>query len=300
MFYRAIYQCKGPYEVIKLPTIGDIFSIILHSVRVEASFSLGQDVVGWRQSKTTGETLREKVVLRRFARANKGIVVGPDPEWDHANTENNSEMKNEVEERKVHRMAKVHDDLEMWQGSQNLCVTQKESRTQNRQMTAVGYISDTEELIKASWSLFQHDGVAAFILSQRSPLPPPLSAKDLPGGQTQILNVCRIWKINHHPGECDEGSASGSISDTKDCLNWNRDLDNPDDTEDDCVAHIESDLDQDNSNKDPDCPVPRDVSAAPNVPRWIQPTGKSSRNAEKVLVTVKGIETRWNKGVNTK
>jgi hypothetical protein len=35
----------------------NIFSIIPHGVGVEASFSLGRDVNGWRQSKTTGETL---------------------------------------------------------------------------------------------------------------------------------------------------------------------------------------------------------------------------------------------------
>jgi len=40
--------------------VSDIFSIIPHGVGVEASFSLGRDVIGWRQSKTTGETLREK------------------------------------------------------------------------------------------------------------------------------------------------------------------------------------------------------------------------------------------------
>jgi hypothetical protein len=64
----------------------------------------------------------------------------------------------------------------MWQGSQNLPATHKESRGQNNQMTAVGYISDTEEIIKASWSNVQHDGGAAFKLSERSPLPPALSA----------------------------------------------------------------------------------------------------------------------------
>jgi hypothetical protein len=37
----------------------DIFSIIPHGVRVEASFSLGRDVIGWRHSKATGETLRD-------------------------------------------------------------------------------------------------------------------------------------------------------------------------------------------------------------------------------------------------
>jgi hypothetical protein len=91
-------------------------------------------------------------------------------------------MKKEVEERKLHTMAKVHYFLKMWQGSQNLCATQKEFRTQNKMMTAVGYILDTEEMIKASWSPFQPDGAAAFKLSERSPLPPALSTKDHPGG----------------------------------------------------------------------------------------------------------------------
>jgi len=167
----------------------NIFSIIPHGVGVEASFSLGRDVIGWRQSKTTGETLREKVVVRQFARANNGILAGTDPELDTTNTENDSEMKTEAEERKLHRMAKVHDNLEMWQGSQNLHATQKESRAQNKQITAVGYILDTEEIVKASWSLFQHDGAAAFKLSERSPLPPALSAKDLPG----VKAYARVW-----------------------------------------------------------------------------------------------------------
>jgi len=57
----------------------DIFSIIPHGVGVEASFSLGQDVISWRQSKTTGETLREKVVVRQYVRPNDGILAGDDP-----------------------------------------------------------------------------------------------------------------------------------------------------------------------------------------------------------------------------
>jgi len=90
-------------------------------------------------------------------------------------------------------------------------------------MTAVGYISDTEDIVKASWSSSQHDGAAAFKLPERSPLPPPLSAKDLPGERTQVLNVRRIRRINRHPVESDEDSASESISDTEDWLNWNGD-----------------------------------------------------------------------------
>jgi hypothetical protein len=49
-------------------------------------------------------------------------------------------------------------------------------------MTAVRYISDTEEIIKASWSNLHHDGAAAFKLSEKSPVLPALSAKDLPRG----------------------------------------------------------------------------------------------------------------------
>jgi hypothetical protein len=45
----------------------DIFSIIPHGVGVGASYSLGRDVIGWRQSKPTGNTLRQKVVVRQFA-----------------------------------------------------------------------------------------------------------------------------------------------------------------------------------------------------------------------------------------
>ena len=162
--------------------VHNIFSIIPHAVGVEASFSLGRDVIGWRLSKTTGETLGNEVLVRQFARANNGILAGADPEWDIMNTENDTEIKNATEGRKLHRMAKVHDFMGMWQGSQNLCATQKESSDRNKQMTPMGYISDAEEIVNASWSLFQPDGAAAFELSERCPLPQSLSVKVLSGG----------------------------------------------------------------------------------------------------------------------
>jgi len=94
-----------------------IFSIIPHGVGLEASFSLGQDGVSWRQSITTGETIREKVVVRQFASVNNAIFAGTDPELDTTKPEDDSEMKHEAEEWTLHRMAKVHNSLEMWQGS---------------------------------------------------------------------------------------------------------------------------------------------------------------------------------------
>jgi len=173
-WWRQQEEMRSKY--LDLPNVArDIFAIIPHGVGVKASFSLGRDVIGWRQSKTTGETLHDKVIVRQFAWANNGILAGNNPGSNTMITENASEMKKEAEERILHRMAKVHDFLEMWQGSQNLRATQKEACAQNKQMTAVGYILDTEEIVKASWSLFQHDGAAAFKLSEWLPLPSALS-----------------------------------------------------------------------------------------------------------------------------
>ena len=244
----------------------DIFFIIPHGVGVEASFSLGRDVIGWRQSKTIVETFRKNVIVRQFAQANHGILDCTDPELDTMNTENVLEMKKEAAEWKLHRMAKVRDFSEMWQGRQNLRATQKQSRAQNKQMTALGYLSDMGVSVKASSSLFQHDGAAAFKLSERSPLPPPVSAKDLPGGQTQIWNVRQIRRINRHPVESDEDRAPRSISDTEDWLNSNCAIDNANDSDDNCAAGIDPGREQDNSTEDSECPVQRDLSAAPNVP----------------------------------
>jgi len=107
-------------------------------------------------------------------------------------------------------------------------------------MTAIRYISDSEQIVKASWSLFQPDGPAAFELSETSPLRPALSAKDLSGRRTQISNVCRITLNNCHPVEIDEDRRGVSISDTADRLNCNGDLDNSNDREADSTEDIES------------------------------------------------------------
>jgi hypothetical protein len=208
------------------------------------------------------------------------------------------EMKREAEQKKLHRVAKVHDCLEMWQGSQILRVTQKECRTQNKQMTAVGFISDTKEIVKASWSPFQHDGVAAYKLSETSPVPLALSATDLPGGRTQILHVRQIRRVNFHPAESDEDSSPESISDTENWLNWNWDLDNPNESEVDWEADNEFDIELDNRSDD-STPEQRNVSATPNVPGLIQPIRRTKKKVEKPLMTVNKMETRRNKGIKT-
>jgi hypothetical protein len=263
---------------------------------VEASCSLGRDGFGWRQSKTTGETLHEKVVVQQFPPANNWMLTGTAPEWDTMNTNNDLEMKKEVEEMILHRMAKVKYFLEMWRGSQNLRAIQEQSRAQNKQMTAVEYISDTEVIVKASWSLFQHDSVAAFKLSERSPLPPALSEEELPGGQTQMLNVRHIRRINRDPVNSDKDSPSESISDSKDWLHWNCDLDNANDSKEDWAADNDSDTERNNCLEDPKFPERQDLSATPNVPGLVRQTLKAKRGVEKVFMTVNAAETWRNKG----
>jgi len=134
-------------------------SIIPHGVGVEASFSLVRNDIRWRQSKTTGETFRERAVATQFVQASNGIFAGSVPSLDTAYSGNDSDMKRDVKESKLHWMAKVHNFLEMWQGSQNLCATQKESHDQNMPMTDIEFILYTEEIFKVSSSLFQPDGL---------------------------------------------------------------------------------------------------------------------------------------------
>jgi len=69
----------------------DIFSILPHGVGVEASFSIGQDVSSWRQSKTTAQMVREKVVVGQFAPANDGILQFDCEALDAAGTDNDLE-----------------------------------------------------------------------------------------------------------------------------------------------------------------------------------------------------------------
>jgi len=106
----------------------NIYSITPHGLGLEASFSLERGVIGWRQSKTIGETVRENVVVRQFARPNHGILAGDDPALEITKAENNSERKTEEEDMTLRRMTNVPDFLEIWQGSQNLSAIQKESR----------------------------------------------------------------------------------------------------------------------------------------------------------------------------
>jgi len=72
-------------------------------------------------------------------------------------------------------------------------------------------------------------------------------------------------------------------------------LDNPNDSEEDCAADDESDIEHHNVIEDPESPEQQDVSGAPNVPGLVRPTRKSKTHAEKVLVTVNAVETRRNR-----
>ena len=139
--------------------------------------------------KTPGDTLHEQVVTMQVARPYHRLLAGDIPELDPASDDHDMEMKREAEQKKLHQMAKVHDVLEICQGCQNQRATQKESRAEHKPNPAVGYLSDSEDIVESSWSLFQHDGAAAFKLSEKSPVPPALSAMDLSGGRTEMLNV---------------------------------------------------------------------------------------------------------------
>ena len=206
---------------------------------------------------------------------------------DTTATPNDLERKKEPDERKMDRMAQVYDFLEMCQGSQNLHAAQKECRAQNKQMTTIECISDMEEIVEVSWSVSKHDGAAAFQLSERSPLPPAMSANDLPGGRTQVSIVCRIRWIDHRRAKSNVDSAPESISDTKDWLTRNGHSDDPNCSEDIWEADNISSIELDKGIKALDGPEDQIVSATLSVPGMIRPTWSSMQQAQKGLLTAK-------------
>jgi hypothetical protein len=109
-----------------------------------------------------------------------------------------------------------------------------------------------------------------------------------------------MWRTDSLPVEGDEDSAPESISDTEDLINWNGDIDNPNDCDGDCTVDFEADVDQDISIKDPESPEQQGVSPVPNISGLIPPMWESKRHAEQVFVTVNAMKTRTNKGVMKK
>jgi len=86
------------------------------------------------------------------------------------------------------------------------------------------------------------------------------------------------------------------ISGNKNWLNWNSDLDDPNESEDDCETDDESDKQPGGAIKTSESPEQQCVSAAPNGSGFILPTQKSMKQGEKGLLTVSTTETRRNKG----
>ena len=155
-------------------------------------------------------------------------------------------------------------------------------------------------MVKASWSNFEYDGAAAFKLSEKSHLPRALSAKDLPGGRTQVLNVRRITRIDRHPAKSDVDGSPEIISDTENWLNWNTNLDKPNNSDDKWQADNESDMALDNGSEDSETLEQRNVSAAPNVPGLIRPIRRSKIEVETALMMFSIMDTRRNSGIKKK
>jgi len=76
-----------------------IFSSMPHAVGVEVIFSQGEDLIGWRQSKSTGEPLWEKGIVRHYSHNMNRILAGDYTALEARQTGNDLELKKEVEER---------------------------------------------------------------------------------------------------------------------------------------------------------------------------------------------------------
>jgi hypothetical protein len=137
-------------------------------------------------------------------------------------------------------------------------------------------------------------------LSERTHGSPTLVAKDLAGGQLNILNVRQIKRINRHPGNRNEDIGPENISDAEYWVDRNGDLDCLTDGEDDWEVENKSEIVLDTSVRDSEPQGQGDVSAAPDVPGLILPTLRSKKWADMVLIMVGTMETRRNKVIKKK
>jgi hypothetical protein len=79
-------------------------------------------------------------------------------------------------------MAKVYTILVKWHGCQNMHITQNEFWASNILMAAIGYISNTQDIVKVSQSLCPHVGGAVLKLLETKHFQLALHAKDMPAG----------------------------------------------------------------------------------------------------------------------
>jgi len=278
----------------------DIFLTIHQGFGLETGFSLGRDVISWRQSKTTRETLHDVVIARQFAPLINGISVDDDPALDTTNIVNNSEMKKEAEKRKLHRMAQVHEFLGVVAGQPKpTCYTEGILRSRKAAGSCrihFGHGRECQSILvtlSICWSgciqIIRKITLASSSVCKGPPWGRNSNIYSLPNQKNQSSSSRRWW-----------GSRTWKRFGHGNWFNWIGDLDRPTDREDNWVAAGESDLEQDIGIEDPECLDLWDVSATPNVPGLIRPTRKSQRQAENVMVMVNAMETQRKKGLKKK
>ena len=190
----------------------DIFSVIPHGVGVEASLSLGRDVVGWRQCRTSGDTLQKKVIVRQFARSNPGIVAGAGASLENDAAAGQNEQKEE--DKKLLQLAGIAGHIHFRR-------VRKERKKAKQQWTnkesEFTYISDTEEISGSGWGAFKDCGTEVF---HEENGPPPTKKSGDTIKVVRTYKPKRILRVDRQPGSIDdEDEANASdTDDDADCL----------------------------------------------------------------------------------
>jgi len=123
-------------------------------------------------------------------------------------------------------------------------------------------------------------------------LPLALSAKNIPAGRTEMLNVDQNKRNDSHAVESDEDCAPETISDTKNWRIRNFDFDTPNTRKDDWEEDNKSDIELDKGLKPQPSPYQWNLTATQNVNRLIWLTWRSMTQTEAWLMVVSAMDTR--------
>jgi len=262
----------------------DIFSVIPHGVGVEASFSLGRDVIGWRQSKTSGSTLQQKVVVRQWARSNQGILADT---FSDTLLDNDVEGKVDAEQSKLKKLATLTDFMHWSKRSSELRAAQKKLRAQNSNKCSHGFISDEEEFSASSWDAFDDNGEGAFdtFISNKKP-----TAVNLGKVNTRYAlqeYVKRIPRVDRQAGTTDVDTDEDLEDSDEEALWADTDIDDGDDAEESEEEVLSAACAQ-SADTDDEMEPEDDIFAAPKIQNFIKPrrSGRLAATASKSILRV--------------
>ena len=139
----------------------DIFSCVPHGVGVESSFSIARNVISWKQSRMTANTLKSNMIVRQHLLKKNTYTYRGDRHSDP-----NHDQNPKIVMKRLNKLLCFTD----YQHFAACADAQATSRLPHEENPGIGFISgDEKEKDKKSWEAFEDDGTKYATLPVKAP-----------------------------------------------------------------------------------------------------------------------------------